>query len=568
MTRADFRDFPRMLEEISARHGDAEALREPGDGWRSVSYSALCHDALAFSSALLARGGGRVVGVSGRNSASWASVYLGTLAAGGVIVPIDRELPHPEMRAILHYAGADLFVLDRSLLDDRGERTGAARHPGLLVMNSGGECPPGAATLEDFVSGRAPRAAEIPDPGAPAAIYYTSGTMGSAKGVVLSQANILSVVRQMHASFDLGPGDVFLSILPMHHTYECSCGFLGALACGAGYVISRGLKHVGEDIAASGATVVLAVPLLWEAVHRRIMDGIRSRPGGMARLGAGLAVAGAAGILGIRGARRRIFSQVHDRFGGRIRLLISGGAAVDPEVSRRFISLGFEFLQGYGLTEAAPLLSVNRPGANRPESVGPPLPEVELRIDEPSPDGVGEVLARGPNIMLGYHEDPGETSRTITPDGWLRTGDYGRIDRDGFLYLTGRKKNVIVAKNGKNVYPEELEQKLNRSRLVLESMVFGRECRDKGEDILAVVVPDMDRLVEEAEGRGASLSPGLAKEVVAREIRSLNSQQPVYKRISGFVLSMDELPKTTTRKIRRRDVLRSVGLEPGTVEKV
>lgn len=143
----------------------------------------------------------------------------------------------------------------------------------------------------------------------------------------------------------------------------------------------------------------------------------------MAKLGMGLAVAGAAGILGIRGARRRIFSQVHERFGGRIRLLISGGAAIDPEVSRRFISLGFEFLQGYGLTEAAPLLSVNRPGANRPESVGPPLPEVELRIDDPSPEGVGEVLARGPNVMLGYHGDPGETSRTITPDGWLRTGD-------------------------------------------------------------------------------------------------------------------------------------------------
>ncbi len=567
-----FRCIRSMLERAAALDPDKEAIREPQpDGtWRSVSYGSLRRDVEALARYLSKGGRKPVVGVVGRNSAAWAKVYLATMRAGGVIVPIDRELPFPEMRAILHYSGAGLVFFDSSYAQDFiTSGSGHGRPIEHVVMNSTG--PAGCATLEQVLAEGAGIHAELPDEldtAAPAAIYYTSGTMGQAKGVVLSQDNILSVVRQMHQMVRIERSDVFLSVLPMHHTYECSCGFLGPISTGASYVICRGLKYVGEDIAGSGATVVLSVPLMWEAVYRKIMAGIRAKPGGRMKYRIGLALAGAAGLVGAGGVRRRLFSPVHEKFGGRIRFLISGGAGVDPLVARGFLKLGFQFLQGYGLTEASPLVSVNRPGANRPASVGPPLPLDEVRIDDADEDGVGEIVVRGPNVMLGYHNDPEETARVLSPDGWLRTGDFGYLDDDGFLFITGRKKNVIVAKNGKNVYPEEIESKLNRSDLVMESMVFGRESRTKGEEIWVVVVPDMERLIERAEMKGDSLTPEYARDMVSREVRHYNASQPVYKRVSCLILRSEELPKTTTRKIRRRDVLKEAGLEPEAVFRV
>jgi long-chain acyl-CoA synthetase len=263
-----------------------------------------------------------------------------------------------------------------------------------------------------------------------------------------------------------------------------------------------------------------------------------------------------------------VFSQVHARLGGRIRLMISGGAAVDPEVARGFSRFGFTFLQGYGLTEAGPLVSVNREKANKPGSVGPPLAGMEVVIDDPDEEGVGEIVVRGPNVMMGYHNDPEETAKVLDREGWLRTGDFGFLDSDGFLYISGRKKNVIIAKNGKNVYPEEIETKLNRSDCVLESMVFGRESKAKGEEIWAIIVPDSEKLIAQAEERKESLTRELAVEVIGREIRHFNASQPIYKRISSFIIREEELPKTTTRKIRRRDVLREAGLEQEAVFRV
>jgi long-chain acyl-CoA synthetase len=298
-----------------------------------------------------------------------------------------------------------------------------------------------------------------------------------------------------------------------------------------------------DDLKSSGATVMLGVPLLWEAAYRRIIDTVNHLPGGRVRFALGMAIGGAADVLGLRGVRKRLFSEIHERFGGSLRLMISGGAAIDPEVVRGFEKLGFSFLQGYGLTETSPIVSVNRIGGNRFGSVGLPLPDMEVCIREADASGIGEITVRGPNVMKGYHDDQTATAEVLSEDGWFRTGDFGYLDNDGYLFVTGRKKNVIVAKNGKNVFPEEIETVLNRSEVVSESMVFGRESHLKGEEIWVVVVPDEE-----------NLAGGNAEEAVRRDIRKYNAATAPYRHISVFILREEELPRTTSRKIQRRNV--------------
>ncbi|MBN1433143.1 AMP-binding protein, partial [Candidatus Fermentibacterales bacterium] len=432
-----------------------------------------------------------------------------------------------------------------------------------LVRGNGGVAGAGPVPMEELEA--IGRGRPLPDPPGPediAAICYTSGTMGRAKGVVLTHSNICSVINQMLRLVDLRRDDVFLSVLPVHHTYECTCGLLAPMHMQATVAFCRGLRHVAEDLAGSGATVMLGVPLLWESMYRRVIDGIKGRRGGALRLAFGTAASRVLGLFGREGDRRRLLAPLHRRLGGRVRLFVSGGAAQDPLVSRGFRDLGFDFIQGYGLTEASPLIAVNRETAFRDSSVGLPLPDMDVRIDDPDGEGNGEIVVRGPNVMVGYHEDPEET-RAVLRDGWLHTGDLGHFDRDGFLYVTGRKKNVIIAKNGKNVYPEELEVVLTRSALISEAMVFGRQSASKGEEIAAVVVADTEALIGALESSGRRLSREIAAELLRGEIRSFNQSQPAFKRIASFVIFEGELPRTTTRKIRRRDVLREVGLAPG-----
>ena len=500
-----------------------------------------------------------VVGVLGDNGIDWATAFLAALRCGGVAVPIDRELPMAEVHTILHYAGANVLAYSARFAEDVEDRIrphADCIEPVVMDGAAGG-----VRTLDGLAGedGRLPTPAET-DTDAPAVISYTSGTMGRAKGVVLSQRNLLSDLRGMLQAVALRHDEVFLSVLPSHHMYECVCGFLCPLSHGCSVVVSRGLRHIAEDLAEARATLMLGVPLLWESMYRRIMDSVSSVPLGRLKLHAGKTAARAGELLGLRGARRRVFGRLHRRLGGRMRFLISGGAGIDPEVVRGFGELGMELLQGYGLTECSPIVAVNRDTANRLGSVGPPLPEMDVRIDNPDGEGIGEIVVRGPNVMLGYHDRPDLTAEVLSDDGWFRTGDFGRLDPDGFLWVTGRRKNVIVAKNGKNVYPEELEHLLNRSRLVAESMVLGRSSEPKGEVIWAIVVPDTDRMIEIAEEGGRSLTEEMAAEHLRRHLARLNRGQPPYRRIARFIIRTEELPKTTTRKIKRHEVMRESGL--------
>jgi len=487
---------------------------------------------------------------------------MAAIRSGGIIVPIDRELPVSEMLTILHYSSANIVIFDEKYADDLIDKLGGKDSISLVAMNCAHMG--GVPVLDDLIRKGAGSSAALPDswdPDATASICYTSGTTGAAKGVVLTQRNITSNIMQVSQFIELESSDIFLSVLPVHHTFECTCGFLYPMANGATIYISRGIRYVAEDLLNSNATVLLAVPLLWEAMYRKIMHGVESMKGGAFKLKIGMTISAIGEVLGRKGIRRKVFSKGHDKLGGTMRFCISGGAGIAPEVVEGYRRLGFNFLQGYGLTETSPIIAVNRMEANRVGSVGPLLPDIEVRIESPDIDGNGEIVVRGPNIMKGYHNNPEETAKVLTPDGWFHTGDYGHVDTEGFLFITGRKKNVIVAKNGKNVYPEELELKVGAENLILECMVAGKKTETKGEEIWIIIVPDMEKFIDLAEAGGESLTTDFLAGYMRGVVRAYNDSHPIYKRISRFIIREDEFPKTTTKKVRRKEVLKEAGLE-------
>ncbi len=556
--------LPGAIEDASRRFPDKTAVLEPAEPghFRSVTYSQLRNNVEWMAKGLLERSPRPVVAVAGDNSIQWYTTYLAVMKAGGIIVPIDRELPPADMRTIVHYSGANMSVHDPRFTDVFSGIRGVDNY----VMNTGGMNVP--RHMSDLIRAGRSGGAALPrsyDVNAPAAICYTSGTTGMAKGVVLSQENIVSDLRQVISFIRIHEDDIFLSVLPVHHSYECTCGFLLPLVMGCTIAIAHGLRYVVEDLSATRATVVIGVPLLWENMYRRIMTNIRNAPGGKVKYRVGTAISGIGEFLGAKNIRKKLFSQVHQKFGGGLRLFVSGGAGIDPEVIRGFQKLGFRILEGYGLTETSPIVTVNRDNALKPGSVGLVMPECTVRIEDPDESGTGEIVVKGPNVMLGYHNNPEATAEVLTPDGWFHTGDYGRMDGDGFLYITGRKKNVIIAKNGKNVYPEEIETVLNRDAYVNESMVFGRSLETKGEEIWAVVVPNRDLLIEEAEKAGRKITPADEVNAVRGAVRKFNSEAPLFKRIAGFMISEEDLPKTTTKKVKRNEALKAVGLAPSSV---
>lgn len=556
--------IPEMIHRTASRIPDRIAVREPTElgKFRSVNYTQLSNSMDWLARGILEISGKPVAAIVGKNSISWYTAYLAVHRAGGIAVPIDPALPEADMHTILHYSGANIIFHDADYTGWFDELSNIHR----ITMNSG------FSDAEISISSvlRKGRLSSIQLPSSydcekPAVISYTSGTTGLAKGVVHSQNSILSDLRQTVNFINLDENDIFLSVLPVHHLYEGTCGFLLPLSMGAEIAIAHGLRYVVDDLAATKATVLIAVPLLWEAMYRRIIDGIRSASMGKAKLGFGMAVSAASEKLGFKGMRRKLFRKVHDRFGGHLRLLISGGAGIDPEVIEGFEKLGFKILQGYGLTETAPIIAANRVNANKYGSVGPVFPEMECRIDQPDSYGVGEIVVKGPNVMLGYYGNPEATAEVLSEDGWFRTGDFGYLDEEGFLFITGRKKNLIIAKNGKNVYPEELETRLNRFRHIKECIVFARSSETKGEEICALVVPHRDLLIEEANSENRKITREDEVMAVREVVKAYNSHAEIYKRVSGFIISDDELPKTTTKKIRRKAALKEAGISPGEV---
>ncbi len=523
----------------------------------SLTYEAFYENIRAFGTALSLRGlEGKAVAVVGKSDPCYMTAYYGTVITGGVIVPLDKDISAEETAGFIASAEAKAVVYT----EDQNERMRALSEqlPGVLFLaaHPGEEekSHPRITFLEDFLD-EGKKAVEKgndffetcpQDLEKYSAIIFTSGTTGTSKGVMLSQRNLICATMASADVIDqLGDFTTLLSVLPMHHTYEVTTGHLTAHYYGATVAINESVKYVSKNVKKYQPTYLIMVPLFVETMHKKMWEEIRKK-GLEKKVRFAMKLSDALMALGID-LRKKFFAEIHQNYGGKLDAIVCGGAKLNPECIRDYRSLGIEIQEGYGITECAPLLAANPINKNKVGSVGPAVKGVTVKIEkEHAQDKTGEILAKGPNVMLGYFKNEEGTKAVFTEDGYFRTGDIGYLDKDGYIYITGRKKNVIVLSNGKNVFPEELEEHLSKQPLFLESVAVGRENKNGDTVITAVIYPDYEKL------------EGLSDEEIEARIRSelnaVNRTLPQYKQMRGLEIRKTEFEKTTSRKIKRYKV--------------
>lgn len=536
-----------MLYTSAATWPEKNAFLEKRDGvYEGITFNQYLLDVEGLGTELCARGllGKRVI-VTGENCYAWALAYMTVICGLGVVIPVDKEIPPEEIANIANISEADAVIYSAKYED----KIKKIEKPLDFICfdELSGLC---AAGREKINAGdRTYLDLEI-DKNEMASLIFTSGTTGVSKGVMLSHHNISFNLTEMCQMIYIGPEDTFLSVLPLHHAYECTCGFLCQIYRGSTIAYCEGLRYIMKNMKEVHPTMILCVPLLIEPMYHKIWANIRKN--GMEKMvKKALAASNASRKIGID-LRKKLFSEIHETFGGKLRMMIAGGAAVDPDILKGLRDFGILAVQGYGLTECAPLAAVNRDKFYCDSSAGLATPNATLEIVDAAEDGTGDIRFKGENIMLGYYKAPELTAEVIV-DGWLYTGDLGFIDKDGFLHITGRRKNVIVTANGKNIFPEELETYLSRNPYVLESVVVGvPDETGRDYDIVAMILPDRERLDEENPD---GYSEELVREKLTEAVKQANSMVQQYKRIKKFLVRSEEFPKNTSKKIKRAGLL-------------
>jgi len=544
------KDLRDLLIQVTGRYGDRVALQSKKNGtYQPLTYRRLFERVEELATAFLEFGlkKGDGVAMLSENRTEWAVTYLAAVTAGLVAVPVDKDLTDREIRHILNFSKPRVLICSQEYVDRLKESRKSI--PSLEQLISMEEEKKGAdiAFSDALKKGREALSAgsqsfqEVKLSGDDlAVILFTSGTTGSSKAVMLTQGNIVAniMATSQHVSIE---GGVLLSVLPLHHTYESMGGFLLALYQGCTVCHAENLRRIPENLQETQATVMLGVPLLFESFYRRIESGIKQKGESKFRVAQGIASVSQR-LFGLD-LRRRLFKAIHDKFGGHLRLFISGGAAVNPRVAKGLRELGFDFIQGYGMSEASPIIAVNRVNCFKDASVGLPVPGLEVKIVDQ------EILVRGPSVMTGYYLNE-EATRESLKEGWLHTGDFGYFDEDGFLYINGRKKSVIVTPNGKNVYPEEVEALLNESPYILEALVWGGPEEDPSKvEVQAIIVPQTETFDQELGP--SNYDQAKIHEVIGKEVKKKCQDLARYKRVKKFRLRSEEFNKTTTRKIKR-----------------
>jgi long-chain acyl-CoA synthetase len=490
--------------------------------------------------------------VIGENRVQWGITYLTAMTFNMVIVPIDKNLTTNEILNIIHESDAKAIVFSNTFKEMLLEKKSSLLKLKFLISMDEEKSDDEVFSMTELINKQNAYVDKLPDidPTEMAEIIFTSGSLGRAKGVMLSQKNLAANLMAMTSMIRIGPEDRFLSVLPIHHTYECTCGFLCTLYAGASAHYARSLKTVVDDLQKVKATILLGVPLLYDKMFKRIYKGIQEDKLKSKIVPPLIKLTNIADAIGWKSAKKIVFSELHKRFGGSIRLFIAGGAAPDPKVAKGLREFGFNFVQGYGLTETAPIVALNRLYAFKDNAAGLLLPGVQIKINNPDQDGVGEIFVKGDNVMLGYYKNPKLTQEAFE-NGWFKTGDLGFFDEDGFLHIAGRKKNVIIANNGKNVFPEEIEDLLNRSPFIQECMVYG-EKDEKHDEVIAVqIVTDAEAFIEYSEKNNVQITTELVNNIISEEIKKVNKELANYKQIRKFYIRETEFEKTTTQKIKR-----------------
>lgn len=498
---------------------------------------------------------GEAISMIGENCSQWAISYLSVISGAGLVVPLDKELKEEALETLMKRAEVKCVIFR-----DKHEKTfknikqrGETSLEVMINMDSKEHTDDVLSFYQLIEEGKALMEggdrrfldAEI-DAEELAVILFTSGTTGNPKGVMLSNKNICFDIMVAPTVFKVHEWDIFFSILPLHHTYECTCGFLLPLYKGAAIAYCEGLKYIKKNLTEARPTMILAVPAILEALHKGIWKNVR-KEGKEKLLRRVMKINGVTKKIGID-IGKKAFKPITDVFGGNMRMLVCGGAAINPEVLEDMQKFGIMALQGYGLTECAPMGALNPDTHAKSNSIGKPFPACDAKIINPDENGIGEICLQGANVMLGYYHDPEQTAEVLK-DGWLLTGDLGYIDEDGYIIMTGRSKNVIITKNGKNVFPEEIEYNLSNIDVVKESMIFSEPTED-GEDITIVAAIRLDD--EEVEERwGSGLDKKTLEDKMWEEVDKLNAVQPFYKRIKRIIIRDEDLVKNTSNKVIR-----------------
>ncbi len=558
-------DMRSMIAHTASRLPEKDYLvYKRGGGLESLTYGGLEERVRALSEAFLGMGlGGQSIAVIGETSPEWIITYLATIITGGVIIPLDKELSAEaiggfskkvnckavvyshKFSSIFEEGSSDFENVDyliRFRPDEEAALSFDQPEKGIVsfldVLNYG----------RKLIEDGSDRYDSVPvDLEKVCAILFTSGTTGSSKGVMLCQKNLVHAVNASYRCTGFEEDDTIVSVLPIHHTYEMTCGILTPLSIGATVCINDSLKYIVRNFQLFRPTGLVLVPLFVTTVYKKIWE--TAKKGKKDKLLRGSIVVSDALRKVKVDPRKLLFKSVTDVFGGRLKRIICGGAPMSADLVAEFDAFGIKLCQGYGITECAPLISVCPEDDNRAGSVGPTIPGVQVKIDvEEEEDGklIGEIMVKGPNVMKGYFEDE-EATKEVLDGAWFRTGDYGYLDEDGFIFITGRKKNVIVLNNGKNVFPEEIEEYLYKLDLVSECVVIGRKNEEDNVVVTALIYPDFAK----ADDMGLGSDLGKISGVLKDQIAQLNRTLPSFKQIRGVEMRRTEFEKNTSKKIIR-----------------
>lgn len=553
-----FENLKEMIEKTVENFGERTAFYKDGKGLedsKKISYKEFMNDINSLGTALVEMGlKGKRIAVIGENRYEWELAYLAIVCGAGVVVPLDKALPDNEIESLIIRSEVEAIFYSNKYdgcmaqIQKEGntklkyfismdlEKNDFNKYSQKEIIKKGRELLRNGNKeyLESKINNE-----EM------TIMLFTSGTTNQSKAVMLSQQNICTNVHDIRNVFELDETDRFLSFLPLHHTFECTVGFLYPLSIGGNIIFSKGVRHIADELKNFKITAMICVPVVFEKMYDKLIKTIDEK-GKLGTVKKGIKLSNCLLKVGID-IRKKLFKEIHDNLGGCLRVMVAGGAALSPEKEKGFWDLGFNVLQGYGLTETSPVIAAELTKQKRLSSIGKKFPSVEVKIDDPDKSGVGELLAKGKSVMLGYYNNEEANKEVFTEDGWFRTGDLARIDKDGYLYISGRKKFVIVLKNGKNVYPEEIESLLEKSDLIKECMVFGMPAKDGDVTLSVKVCYDKDYIKKEF----GEIKEEEIKEKIWNWVKEINKTMPKYKYVKKLLLTDEELVKTTTLKIKR-----------------
>lgn len=554
-------DLKDMLQKSGDLYGDNIAYKIKRNGeYITFSHKEIRKMINGLGTSLINMGlKGKRIAVIGENRYEWEIAYLAIACGTGIVVPLDKSLPENELRNLIERSGIEAIFYTKkyedSLIKMKHECIGKLKH--LINMDLDMHTDGIYSEMElvqygknlvedgnrDFVDAKI-------DAEKMGVMLFTSGTTSASKIVALSHKNICSNLMDIASVLDINDQDVFLSFLPLHHVFECTVGFLFSLYKGAQTVFADGIRHIVENMNEYHVTVMASVPAIYERIFKIISKQLENK-----NLRENILKLEDEYKDSSMEEKKKVFAEIHDMLGGNVRLLISGAASLDPTIEEKYRRLGLNMVQGYGLTETSPVVAVGNKVFNRVGSVGKTVPHVKAKIVNADKDGMGELVVSGPSIMLEYYQNE-EATKDALRDGWFYTGDLAKIDNDGYIFICGRKKSVIVLKNGKNIFPEEMENLLNRIEGVEESFIYGMPVSEDPNDlkIFAEVVYNEDIVmkaykVEDFDG---------IYDAIFQKVKEINKTMPPYKAIRGITLTKESLIKTTTGKIKRNENLKKV----------